>query len=107
MAVSAEKGLELLSIKDGPANKENFPPYILKLCKNQRYKPYALFMDQLHCHKGEEAQKVYRKHDVLPILNVSYSPDFNPIETVFSFVKRIFKRERLSALVNDEEFNLN
>ena len=44
---------------------------------------------------------------ITPIYNVSYSPDFNPIETVFASVKRIFKRERLHALTNGHDFDLN
>ena len=43
----------------------------------------------------------------MPIWNVSYSPEFNPIESVFSQVKRLFSRERLSTLANHEDFNDN
>ena len=32
---------------------------------------------------------------------------FNPIESVFSQVKRVFCRERLNKLVNNEEFDAN
>ena len=43
----------------------------------------------------------------MPIWNVSYSPEFNPIESVFSQVKRLFSRERLSTLANNEDFDDN
>ena len=36
----------------------------------------------------------------MPIWNVSYSPEFNPIESVFSQVKRFFSRERLNVIAN-------
>ena len=43
----------------------------------------------------------------MPIFNVSYSPEFNPIEACFSQVKRHFCRERLSVLANNGDFEDN
>ena len=39
------------------------------------------------------------------ILNVPYSPDFQPIETVFSWVKRRFKQDKLRCLAAEEPFD--
>ena len=39
------------------------------------------------------------------IINVGYSPQFNPIEGVFSGVKRFYVRERLGALANNRHFD--
>ena len=50
-------------------------------------------------------QPVYRELDILPIFNIGYSPQFNPIEAVFSKVKRTFCSERLKCLVNKTGFN--
>ena len=36
---------------------------------------------------------------------MAYSPEFNPIEAVFSRVKAIFNRRRLNCLVNKIGFN--
>ena len=43
--------------------------------------------------------------DIEYIFNVSYSPEFNPIEAVFSKVKAHFSRKRLNCLVNKIGFN--
>jgi transposase len=43
--------------------------------------------------------------DIKPIFNVGYSPEFNPIERIFSKVKRRFNAKRLSELVNNRGFN--
>ena len=40
-----------------------------------------------------------------PIWNIGYSPEFNPIEAVFSKVKRGFNSQRLNNLVNKTGFN--
>ena len=49
--------------------------------------------------------EAYRRLDILPIFNLPYSPEYNPIESVFSQVKRIYKRERLQKLANWESFD--
>jgi len=41
------------------------------------------------------------------IENVSYSPEFNPIEACFSQVKRLYCRERLNCLVNNKDFDVD
>ena len=40
------------------------------------------------------------------MLNASYSPDFNPIEGVFSVTKNFVKRERLKAIVQKKQIKL-
>ena len=45
--------------------------------------------------------------EIKPIFNVGYSPEFNPIERVFSKVKRRFNAKRLSDLVNRRGFNFD
>jgi transposase len=56
-------------------------------------------------HKSKEAKPYFEKLNIEPIWNVSYSPEFNPIEAIFSKVKAIFKRQRLNALVRKLRFN--
>ena len=58
-------------------------------------------------HKKIEVREEYKKHDIKLILNVGYSPQFNPIEAVFSKVKSIFNRARLNALVRKIEFKMD
>ena len=62
-------------------------------------------MDNLYVHKSRAAREHFEKLNIEPIWNVSYSPEFNPIEAVFSKVKAIFRRKRLNALVRKIRFN--
>ena len=55
-------------------------------------------------HKSKEVKPHWERLNITRILNVGYSPEFNPIESVFSQVKRDFCRQRLNALVNNAEF---
>ena len=58
-------------------------------------------------HKSRDVQPEYDRLNIRPIYNVGYSPELNPIEAVFSKVKAIFCRDRLSSLVNKTGFNFD
>ncbi len=45
--------------------------------------------------------------DIIPVFNVAYSPEYNPIEIVFSLIKRTFKQKRLASLAQGEKFDFN
>ncbi len=62
-------------------------------------------MDQLAVHKGKEVKPYYSQLNIKPIFNVGYSPQFNPIESVFSRAKATFNSCRLNCLVRKIGFN--
>ena len=64
-------------------------------------------MDNLHIHKKQCVKEWWPKLNMQPIWNVSYSPEFNPIEAVFSKVKRQFSCQRLHNLVTKIGFNMD
>ena len=64
-------------------------------------------MDQLSVHKDKPMRPYYAQLDIMPIFNISYSPELNPIESCFSQVKRYFCAERLNFLANFGVFDQN
>ena len=64
-------------------------------------------MDKATVHTAKEVKKLMKSLDIIPIFNITASPDFNCIEAVFSFVKGAFRRARLNALSNKREFDLD
>ena len=62
-------------------------------------------MDNLPVHKSNIVKPLYVSLNIMPIYNVSYSTELNPIEAVFSKVKAIFNRQRLNHLVNKTDFD--
>ncbi len=64
-------------------------------------------MDQLSVHREKTVKLHYPSLDIMPIFNVSYPPEYNPIESCFSQVKRNFCRERLNVLANFGIFDQN
>ena len=61
----------------------------------------------MNVHKSNVVKEVYGKHKIIPIFNVAYSPQFNPIEAIFSKVKAEFNARRLNCLVNKIGFNID
>lgn len=72
-----------------------FLEYLRELRRKNGTKRIAVFMDNLAVHKGDEVLTEMTKLNMVRIFNVPYSPEFNPIESVFSIVKQQFKRDRL------------
>ena len=64
-------------------------------------------MDNLNVHKHWAVKPLYPKLKITLVYNVVAFPDGNPIETIFSLVKRAFKKERLSQLANDKTFYMS
>ena len=64
-------------------------------------------MDNLTVHKSHLVKDLYKQLDIKPIYNLPYSPEFNPIEAVFSKVKAYFNQRRLHNLVNKIGFNFD
>ena len=64
-------------------------------------------MDQLNVHKAKIVKPIYQELGIVPIFNKAGSPDYNPIESTFSQVKREYCRLRLSSLANDQYFEMS
>ena len=99
--ISEDKGVELIKIYRTAVTSDTFIKYLELLSKRNDKQPLALFQDQLKVHKSKKVKPFYNTLNIVPIYNVGYSPEFNPIESVFSQVKRVFCRERLNKLMNN------
>ena len=75
-------------------NVDKFVEYITILRTASGQDKICLFMDNLSAHTSERAKKAMREQGFHFVYNVPYSPDYNPIELVFSQVKANFKALR-------------
>ena len=98
-------GIEALALQDKAFNRYEFIRFLYWIRFTNGTKPLVLFMDNLAVHKCLDSMNAYRNLDICPVFNIAYSPDYNPIESVFSQVKRIYKSKRLKRLANNEDFN--
>ena len=104
-SMSEEDGFGLLHINTQITNQDNFQDFLKDLRRKAKKTPLALFLDQLSVHKTKKVRELMQSLDINPIFNVGYSPEFNPIEAVFSKVKRGFNSQRLNNLVHKTGFN--
>lgn len=103
--MTEEDGFIHIMIQDGAIDSSDFIRYLHTLRRKMGFQPLALFMDQLAVHRSQSVRAIYPALDIRPVFNVGYSPEFNPIEAVFSKVKARFNSRRLNCLVNKIGFN--
>ena len=81
-------------------NVQKFKEYLQELRDKNGKEKIALFMDNLSAHKSDKSKVEMAKHGFRCIFNVPYSPEYNPIEFVFSKVKQKFRTLRARKLAN-------
>jgi len=107
-SMTEEKGICLVTTAENPIREPEFCAHINRLrARAGKRRPITLFMDNLWVHKRPECRELMGKLDIRPIYNIGYSPEFNPVEAVFSKVKRRFSCQRLHDLVTKVGFNMD
>lgn len=92
LAVSNKKIIHSLLIK-GSAKKEQFKKFLIGLLKKVDNK--KLLLDNASIHRATEIRNLIANSNCEFIYNVPYSPQYNPIEKVFSKLKFLVKQENL------------
>ena len=105
VAVNSDFGLILIDSKEIVTNEERILEFIPRLSGRMGGEPFALFMDNLICHKTSVVMKLYETYNIDPIFNIADSPDLNPIEVCFSVVKLAYKQQWLNACANNLDFD--
>ena len=103
--VSSDRGVDFMQTFSHSLNSELFASFVERISVSRDGKPFALFMDRAAFHHSAYTLEQLKRLHVRPILNVTASPQYNPIEGCFSTVKNYYKRKRLNYLVNNEDFN--
>ena len=106
-SMTEEEGILYPHLQESPCDSHDFIKYLYVLQRKMNFKPFALFMDNAPIHTAKVVKPYYADLEITPVFNVGYSPEFNPIEAVFSKVKRLFIHERLNNLVNKTGFNFD
>lgn len=96
--ISKEKGLEHFHVFQFSVNVEKFIQYLSELRAANGDDKICIFMDNLSAHTSERSKEAMREKGFKFVYNVPYSPDYNPIEFVFSIVKRNFRSLRAQKL---------
>ena len=73
-------------------NKGSFEEFIRNYIIPLATKPYTLIMDNLSIHKNKACLELLKKHQIEVIFQPPYSPEYNPIEFVWGWVKKSLRR---------------
>lgn len=88
MAVSSSRVIDY-ELFQKSCDSVKFASFVSKLdVSGKRY----LMMDNASIHTTEKVKAVLRSKGILPLLLPAYSPEFQPIECVFSMVKSTYRR---------------
>lgn len=102
--VSKDGGNEHYCIYKDSINTKKFKKYLDELAASLPGVKLCLFMDNLAVHSSEKSKRHMRELGIKYIYNLTYAPDYNPIELVFSKVKQKFKTlraQKLAGLIQD------
>ena len=104
-AISTDGKIEHLKVTDKAINQKKYISFLKKMRKKLQDEKIYIFVDNLQVHKTKKVMAAYEELKMVPIFNETYSPDYNPIETIFSQVKQRFKEQRLNKLANGKIVN--
>jgi len=76
---------------DGAVDRKMFDAYIKQCLALTLRHGDIVVMDNLNAHKSQEVRDVIRLHQAEVLFLPAYSPDFNPIEKMWSKVKQILR----------------
>ena len=79
-------------MQERPFNSETFYTYIENLVLNLPQSVKVLLMDNVAFHKTRRLKNLLESHNLLLLYIPPYSPRCNPIEEVFSLIKRRFRQ---------------
>ena len=70
------------------------------------YEDICVYMDNLSVHRSREVRDRMDELSIPYIFSPPYSPDYNPIEMVFSMFKSEMKVKRLAAILKGYRINI-
>lgn len=98
LAALRTEGLTAPLAVDGPINSEIFLAYVQQQLVRILKPGDIVVMDNLSSHKGPKIRKALEEVGARLVFLPPYSPDFNPIEQVFSKLKALLRKAKERTL---------
>lgn len=102
MSISVEEGIDLAKVYPKSVNIDKFIDWLEDLRAKYPDRLMACFLDNLQVHKAKRTREKLDELGIVPIYNLPYSPEYNPIELIFSIVKNKYKRLRSHCLIQNQ-----
>ena len=97
------EGMMYWKTYDRAVKTDHFIKFLEQLRKRHGRGRFNLYMDNLRVHTSKRSQESMEELNIDPIWAPIYSPDYNPIELVFSQMKAMMKRYRLQDMVKERK----
>jgi len=94
LAALRSDGITAPLVVDGPINADVFLAYVQQQLVQTLKPGDVVLMDNLSSHKGAEIRKAIENVGARVVYLPPYSPDFNPIEMVFSKLKALLRKAK-------------
>ena len=85
-------GIVAPCVLDGPINGESFTAWVEQFLIPTLEPGMIVVADNLGSHKGSRVRQMLRKAGIKLFFLPPYSPDLNPIEEMFSKLKRLLRK---------------
>jgi transposase len=79
---------------EGAATTQLFEIYVEHILAPSLQAGQIVIMDNLSIHKGQKVRKMIEERECQLLFLPAYSPDFSPIEEMFSKLKAVLRRVR-------------
>jgi transposase len=90
--VAATSEASVPSLLDGPINGESFTAWVEQILIPALEPGSIVVLDNLGSHKGSRVRKLLKAAGIRLFFLPPYSPDLNPIEEMFSKLKRLLRK---------------
>ena len=91
MAIHPIKGAIAFQVQKVPFNSESFCCFLKDSVLPKLDGTKAIILDNVSFHKTKAVRSLLENAGIIPLYIPPYSPRCNPIEEVFSLVKRLFR----------------
>ena len=85
---------------EGAMNGETFKAYVEQFLAPTLKRGDIVFMDNVSVHKVDGVEQAIESRGAIPFYLPAYSPDFNPIEQLFSKLKAMLRKIAAYSLKN-------
>jgi transposase len=104
-AIHPTEGLFSYCKQHKPFDSDTFYCFISSLIHNLPKGVKAIIMDNVAFHRSKKVTQLLQSHNIVPLFIPPYSPRCNPIEEVFSFMKRYYRM--LDPSTNSLNYNVD
>jgi transposase len=96
--IHPHNGLVAFSQQEKPFNSETFQLFLKNLILTLPDGVKAIIMDNIAFHRSKKVIEILDSKGIKPLFIPPYSPRCNPIEEVFSWMKRVFRNQDSGSL---------